>query len=323
MIAAIVPFLALLAGRPAYETLPLLARLLDWLGQLAPGNPLLAAAILFALTALTTGALRLALLWVSQTFAFGMGHELAVEIQRRLLHQSYLFHLNHHSSELLSSLDKVDHLIFNLVLQVIQAISATLIALFVITVLMSLDPLSATLAAVLIGGLYSLALLAARRRISAHAKVIGSAYQERLKSVQESLGSIRDLILDRSQEIQVERFRIIDERFMRAQAGTAILIAAPRVLVEAMGLILIALLAVGIAGRPGGFVAALPIIGALALGAQRLLPLFSQLYAGWANLAASRPIIGEVAGLVSLPIMDDVDRPIVPLPFTDPSDWTR
>ena len=102
------------------------------LGRLAPSNPLLAAAILFALTALTTGALRLALLWASQTFAFGMGHELAIEIQRRLLHQPYLFHLNHHSSEFLSFLDKIDHLIFNLVLQAIQAISATLIALFVI-----------------------------------------------------------------------------------------------------------------------------------------------------------------------------------------------
>jgi amino acid transporter len=61
MVAAIVPFLALLAGRPAYRTLPLLSRGLDELQRISPGNPLLAAAALFALAALTAAALRLVL----------------------------------------------------------------------------------------------------------------------------------------------------------------------------------------------------------------------------------------------------------------------
>ena len=318
MVAAIVPFLALLSGRTATpNTLPLLSNLLDQLERLAPANPLLAAAALFALAALATGAMRLALSWMSQQFAFGFGHELSVEIHRRLLHQPYLFHLQHHSSALLSALDKVDFIIFNLVLQIIQAISAALICLFVIAVLVWLDPISAALAAVLIGGLYGLTLLATRRRLQAHASLISAAYEARLKSVQESLGGIRDVILDRSQAVQVEHFRNIDDRFMRARAETAFLVASPRFVVEALGLILIALIAVTIAGRPGGFVAALPILGALALGAQRLLPLMSQLYVGWANLAVSRPIIAEMAGLASLPADDDGDRQVAPLPFTD------
>lgn len=315
MVAAIVPFLALLAGRPKYETLPLLSRLLGELQRLAPSNPLLAAATLFALAALTTAAMRLLLSWTSQQFAFGMGHEISVEIQRRLLHQPYLFHLRHHSSELLSALDKVDHLIFNLVLQAIQAVSATLIALFVVAVLMSLDPLSAAFAALLVGGSYGLALIATRRRLTAHAKVLGPAYQQRLKSVQESLGGIRDVILDRSQDTQLDQFQAIDQQFMRARAETAFLVAAPRFLVEAFGMILIALLAVAVAARPGGFLAALPILGALALGAQRLLPLMSQLYAGWANFASSRPIVGEVAALASLPITSGPDEPRALLSF--------
>ena len=83
-----------------------------------------------------------------------------------------------------------------------------------------------------------------------------------------------------------------------------------------LGLILIALRG-AIAGRPGGFIAALPVLGALALGAQRLLPLMSQLYVGWANLAVSRPIITEMARLASLPVNDDGERQAAPLPFTD------
>ncbi len=317
MIASIVPFVALLAAQPdGPENFSLLSNSLDRVERLSPGNPLLGAASLFALATLVTAALRLLLSLMSQRFAFGFGHDLSVEIQRRLLHQSYLFHLRHHSSELLASLGKVDHLVYDLVLQGLQAVSAALIALFVLAVLFSLDPLSASLAALLVGGLYALALLAARKRLAAHAKTIGSAYEQRLKAVQESLGGIRDVIIDRSQPLQLERFRAIDERFMRARAETLFLASAPRFLVESLGLIMIALLAVMIAGRSGGLTAALPVLGALALGAQRLLPLMSQLFAGWANLTTSRPIVSELAALVTLPVPSE-QVPVAPVAFAE------
>ena len=315
-VVAIVPFLALLAGTENGSGLPLVSLLLKDLGTWAPANPLLAAALLFALAVVATTVLRLALSWISQRFAFGLGHDLDVAIQRRLLHQPYLFHLQRHSSELLAMLDKVDFLVFSTALQGIQAASAALIGVLVVAVLLWIDPLSAALAALLVGGLYGLALVTARRRLSVHAQEIGEAFGARVKAAQDSIGGIRDIILDRSQERSLEHFRKIDARFMTARADAAFLVAAPRFLVEALGLILIALLAVTIAGRPGGIVAALPILGALALGAQRLLPMMSQLYTGWANLAASRPVIHELAELASLPI-DDVEDTVDALPLTE------
>jgi len=314
MVAAIVPFLALLAGgSETGRRLPLLPDLLNLLQAWVPGNPILAASVLFALAVLTTMLCRLALTSVSQHFAFGSGHELAVEIQRRLLHQPYLFHVRSHSSEMLTSLDKIDFLIFSTALQGIQALSAMLICLFVITALLWIDPLTACLAALFVSGLYGLVLVASRRRLALHADVIRAAFESRFKAAQDSLGAIRDIILDRSQDLRVEQFREIDSRFMRARADAQILVAAPRFLVEGLGLVLIAMLAVGIARRPGGLVAALPVLGALALGAQRLLPLTSQIYSGWANLTASRPIIHELARLLDLPIDEAAEADIAPL----------
>ena len=317
MVAAIVPFLALLAGgiettRHVSSITPFLKLLGGW----APANAILAATTLFALAVLATMLCRLALTWVSEHFAFGSGHELAVEIQRRLLHQPYLFHVRRHSSELLTALDKIDFLIFSTALQGIQAASALLICMFVVAVLLWIDPLTACLAAIFIGGFYGLALIVARRKLGLHADVIRVAYEARFKAAQDSLGAIRDIILDRSQHLRVEQFREIDARFMRARAEAQVLVAAPRFLIEGVGLVLIALLAAAIAGRPGGFVAALPILGALGLGAQRLLPLTSQVYSGWANLTASRPIIRELAELLDLPVDEAAEAEVAPLPFT-------
>jgi hypothetical protein len=83
MVAAIVPFLTLLAGShmPA-GGIPQLTGMLDQLGRFLPANPLIAAALPFAIAVLATAALRLALSWISQQFSFGLGQELDVEIQK-------------------------------------------------------------------------------------------------------------------------------------------------------------------------------------------------------------------------------------------------
>lgn len=301
-VAAIVPFIALLSGQPVERPL---GSILEFFSQTGIGRPLLVAALLFALVVTLTAALRLALSWTSRHFAFALGHEVSVEIQRRLLGQPYAYHLRRHSSEHLAALDKVDLLVFDLVIQGVQAISAVLIGLFIFALLIAIDPVNTAVAILVIGGFYALALASTRSPLQQHGATINSAFELRAKFVQESMGGIRDLILDHSQDAALDRFRAIDAAFARARAKTAFLAAAPRFLIEAAGLMVIAMLAIMIAGRSGGITAALPYLGALALGALRLLPLMGQLYGAWANLAVIGPILTDVAAALRLPLEDE------------------
>lgn len=316
VIAAIVPFVAVLTGQPDLgPSIPLLTGTLQWLRQLLPISPLVAATVLFGCTTAATAMLRLALGWTSQHFAFGVGHDLAVEVQKRLLHQPYSFHLRGHSSETLATLDKIDHLVFNLLLQLVQSAGAALIGIFVVGLLLAVDPLAASLGLLLVGSLFAVAILASRRGFARHAPVLGASQEQRLRAVQESFGAIRDVILDQSQQAQLARFSAIDRRFTHARVQTAFLTAAPRIIVEAVGLLLVALAAIVVAGRSGNIQAALPILGALALGAYRLLPLMNQTYSAWAHITASGAILADIADLLSLPLPDD-DRHSAPLAFS-------
>ncbi len=314
-VAAIVPFIALLSRQPAQ---PSLEPFMGFLGRPGSGNPLLVAAVLFAIVVSLTAALRLVQSWTGRHFAFALGHEVAVEIQRRLLGQPYSYHLRRHSSEHLAALDKVDLLVFDLVIQGIQAISALLIGAFILALLIAIDPLNAVIAVLLVGGFYAIALATTRKRLWQHGAIINSSYEQRAKFVQESIGGVRDLILDHAQEAAIDRFRAIDAEFARARTRTAFLASAPRFLIEAAGLMVIALVAIMIAGRTGDISAALPFLGALALGALRLLPLMSQLYGAWANLAVAGPILIDVAIALRLPLLDDPTDP-EPSNFIEPS----
>lgn len=306
MVAAIVPFIALLSGQPVE---PPLGALLAGLGRTGIGDALLIAALLFATGVSITAALRLTLAWLSRHFAFAFGHEIAVEMQRRLLSQPYAFHMRCHSSEHLAVLDKVDLLVFDLVIQGVQAISAVLIGAFILALLIAIEPFNAIAAGLLIGGFYAVALLVTRKQLGHHGAIINAAYEQRAKFVQESVGGIRDLILDHSQEAALDRFRTIDAAFARARTRTAFLATAPRYLIEAAGLMVIAVLAILISERSGGITAALPFLAALALGALRLLPLASQLYGAWANLAVVAPILADVARVLRLPLHHDSKVP--------------
>lgn len=305
-VAAVVPFIALLSGQPLERPL---STFLEIFARMGIGHPLLMAAALFAFVVTLTAGFRLVLSWISRHFAFAFGHEVSVEIQRRLLGQPYAYHLRRHSSEHLAALDKVDVLVFDLVIQGVQAINAILIGAFVLALLVAIDPLNAILAVLVIGGFYATALALTRKQLRHHGAVINSAYQQRAKFVQESVGGIRDLILDHSQGAAVDRFRAIDAAFAYARTKTAFLAAAPRFLIEAAGLMVIAILAIMIAGRSGGIAAALPFLGALALGALRLLPLMSQLYGAWASLAIVGPVLADVATVLRLPLDDELRIP--------------
>ena len=309
-VAAIVPFLALLSGQP----IKLAAGTgIQSIFRAMAGQSLESAAILFVVLAILTAALRLGLFWTSKHFAFSLGHEVSVEIQRRLLGQPYAFHLRHHSSQQLAALDKVDLLVFDVVIQATQGLSAILLGLFIIALLLAIDPVSTSLAMLVVGAFYGIAMISTRRRLGNHSKTINSAYQQRIKFIQESVGGIRDLILDQSLEPALDRFRSIDSAFAKARSRTAFLAAAPRILIEAIGLVLVAMLALIIAGRPGGFTSAVPFLGALALGALRLLPSLGQLYGSWASLAVVGPVLADVAALLRLPLGNEGRAD--PIPF--------
>src|SRR5690606_30818186 len=87
-------------------------------------------------------------------------------------------------------------------------------------------------------------------------------------------------------------------------------------IVEGLGTVLIAVMAVVVTGRAGGIAEAIPVLGALALGAQRLLPMVQQVYTGWANAMGNRQSLQDIVDLLRRP------RPLAPavrspLPFGD------
>jgi ATP-binding cassette subfamily B protein len=74
---------------------------------------------------------------------------------------------------------------------------------------------------------------------------------------------------------------------------------------EAAGMLLIVGIALMLSTRSGGISSAIPTLGVMALGAQRLLPLLQQVYYGWVQVGGYGDVLIDVTQLLSLPCEDE------------------
>ena len=308
LVASSIWFLAALAGG---DNLP--ASLARWLPEVGAGRAIESAALLFAGSAVVANALRLLQLRLSESLVASVAHELTVELQRRVFAQPYDYHVRHHSSEVLASLETGRLLATSIIHQWLQALAALATGLALLFLLFRIDPLPALVALALLALFYLAVAKVAGQRLARNSMILGRAYGERIGKVQESLGAIRDLKIDHSERAQLEDFRRADARFAQATTSTAFIAGAPRFVIEAGAILLVAVLAVWMTA--GGANSALPLIGGMAVGGIRLLPLLQTAYRSWVSMAANRAIYGQVEALLALPLPQELHEPMQPLAF--------
>jgi ATP-binding cassette subfamily B protein len=308
-IAAVFPFLALLtrdagAGRATQLPLPSI------------DSPVVAASILIA-AALAAAAVRLGLLWVMQRMVAGFSHDLSRAMFGRMLRQPYADYVRRNSSEVIASMEKASDIATVVLQPVMNGAVATVMALSIAGFLFLLSPGAAAGAAVSLGLVYAVIARLTRRRLRSNAAVIGGSATRRVKMVQEALGGLRDIILDRSHGVHEEAFAAVDARLRHALTINAMIGQGPRFAIEAAGMVAIALVALWMSGEPGGIVRAIPLLGALAVGAQRLLPLVQQAYLGWSATLGNRQALADIAALLNAPALPDLPAGAGKLPFRD------
>jgi ATP-binding cassette subfamily B protein len=309
-IGAALPFLALIADPHGALVPKRLLALLEAVG----GSPVVGAALLLIVAALGSALVRLALTWGSQRFVMAAGHDMAAAVFGRMLRQPYAEQVRRNSSHTLAAIEKVQSAVFGLLQPAMQGLIGAFIALCVFAVLLRIDARAAGMAAVSVALAYVGVSLLVRPRLRRNSEKLAGTMVERTRTVQEGLGGIRDIILDRSEPLFEAKFRELDSGYRRAQAATQFVAGAPRFVVEAAGLVAIALVTLAMSVEPGGVVKAIPVLGALALGAQRLLPLLQQAYYGWSLASGNFQAFRDVLELMQAPVPDP-RPPAEPLAF--------
>jgi len=288
-IGAVLPFLGVLTVPEHVFHNSAAQPFIKILGLTSADQMLLPLTIIFGLAVLLAGSMRLLLLWASTRLAFAAGADLSMDIYRRTLYQPYAVHISRNSSDVINGIQgKANGVIFTIIVPMLTLVSSMFMLVSILIALLSVDPIIAMAAFCGFGLIYALIIRFTRSRLLHNSRVAARESTQVIRSLQEGLGGIRDVLIDGSQATYCEIYRNADHPLRRAQGSSAYISASPRYLMEALGMMLIAALAYALAQQANGLAKAIPVLGALTLGAQRLLPVLQQAYGAWATVQSGQ-----------------------------------
>jgi len=308
-IGAVVPFLGVLSSPELIFTNKYAKSFIEFLNIKNSSELIIPLTLIFVIAIIISAILRIILLWAQTRLTFAIGSDLSFKVYRNTLYQPYAVHLSRNSSEVISGILSKTTGVINLTLMPATTILSSFFMLLIILVaIFSINSYIALYAISGISVIYAIIIKISKRRLSLYSEIINQESNKVIKALQEGLGGIRDVLIDGTQEIYTEIYRKADLPARRSQANINIIGGTPRYLVEAIGMLLIALIAYNFTRNSSNFSFVVPVLGSLALGAQRMMPILQQLYVSWTTLVGGKSSLIDALDLLDQPLPNYLEK---------------
>lgn len=308
-IGAVIPFLGVLMQPELIFNHEFLRPMINLMGIKNSSELSYLITITFISAAVLAALMRILLLWVSTRLSFKIGRDIGFSIYRKTLYQPYKVHLETNSSELMSGVTtKANSIIFDLTVPVLALLSSGAMGLAIISFLVMLNPTLALVSMFGFGLAYITIRVLTKRKIAQNSQTIALESTNVIKALQEGLGGIRDVLINGSQEIYCGIYGQSDKALRESQGSSLFITLAPRYGIEGLGMIVIASVAYFFTRDAEEIGLIVPALGALALGAQRLLPIMQQGYAGVTQISNGKASLIDVLAFLDAPLPKHLEQ---------------
>ena len=302
-LGAVIPFITVLVNPDRVMQYEVVASLARSIGVVQPEDLIVPLALVFVTGAVFSALVRLVVVWATTHLAIVLGADLTVEAYERTLYQPYATHVKRNTSEVTSGvIYKVEAVVSGMFFPLQVAVGSVFTFVSVTIALFVIAPRVAAIAVGFFLGAYAIITRVFRGRLERNSQRIAQEQTRVLKAIQEGIGGIRDVLIDGTQAVFVDQFRRSDREVRRAQGSNSVITQSPRLIMEGLAMTLIVVLAVALNSRSGGIADQLPVLGALVLGAQRLLPIFQQCYTAVTTVLGNRAVLTQALEMLDQPM---------------------
>jgi len=286
-IGLVVPFLAVVGNPQAVFQYELISALASFFFIKSSEAIIIVIGILFILAAFLSAFLRIGVNYAGLKVVAGIGFDISSKVYENLLAMPYEDHIEYNPSDLVSKVTiRVDRSVAS-INSAVQFINSAVLSIFIITALFCISAKSTIFIALVFTTSYVLYAYIFKSFLLVSGSKVSQNYKNVLVSLNEGFSSIRDVILDGSQELYIKKFNrsYLDQKIIENKI--IVISTIPRYLFEALGiLVLTGICIVYTIYQSNGSISAplgLAILGSFALGAQKLLPCLQRIYASWAD----------------------------------------
>lgn len=315
-IGAVIPFLMALINPDEIQSLQIVHYIQSVTGPDRSLDLQTWLPMLFAAAAMIAMILRLILLSFSSKYIYRSGSDISTELFKRTIYQDYESHVAKNKSEIINTITVEMAVVVEYALAPLMTLLSSFIILTGFIIIMSLYSIQYTLILIFsLSIIYMAIIRAARRRLLSNSSIIRRESERLVNLTSEAISGIRDLIINNQEQAYVDSYSNIDKKLRNTQGKNQFINQAPRFIVEGIALVAVAVFGFILSNDQTAIISALPVLGALALAAQRALPLLQQSYAAWASLRGSAEQLEHVRELLEQPMPKSLNKTILKIPF--------
>ena len=200
------------------------------------------------------------------------------KLYRGTVYQDYPFHLKTNSSNLICSQTQQLEYSVGVIGNFLNTIFTILSILGILLSLSFISFKVVIYSLFIITIFYILSTVSTKKLVDSYGKYVFDKRIKIVKIVQESLGFIRQIIIDDSYEFFVNEYNKNNIQFTRKQAILTIIQLFPRYLLEIIILLMVGIILIFLNFKQYDLTSYISVFGAFLLGIQKLLPLFQKTF---------------------------------------------
>jgi ABC-type multidrug transport system fused ATPase/permease subunit len=218
-------------------------------------------------------------------------YSISIRLFEKYLRQPYMFFLEHNSALLIRNLENVNSFVSDVLINLLNLVSCSIISLCIIVLLIILNPILAVSVTIILVFMYAVIFGALRNFLNRR----GADQQRyaflRFKYITESFGGIKDIKILKKERVFLELLRPPLLKFVKNEAVKMAVNELPRFLIETTaigGMVLVILIMIISGARIEQL---LPILTIYAFGAYRLLPLLQRIFRASTSIKYRFPVV--------------------------------
>tara|TARA_B100000989_G_scaffold298905_1_gene290924 strand:+ start:20329 stop:22074 length:1746 start_codon:yes stop_codon:yes gene_type:complete len=236
-------------------------------------------AVSFGVLALLSGLIRIFVNYISLKINYLTCYDLFINIYSNILFQSYEYHVSHNTSEIISIITQKVYAIVTILTNVVNMLIYLITLSFILLILFYIDVKTTVFAMGFFLFFYFFIAIAFKRKVIKNSDILKEDQRLSVKAVQEGLGAIRDVIVDKTHQFYLNIYKISISKVLNATAQSLFIAQAPRFLLESLGLVFLSIIIVFTTNNDEvKFLTLLPILATLAVAAQKILPMINSIY---------------------------------------------
>ena len=252
----------------------------------------------FIVILICNSILRLFTIFLINYISALIGNEIGTLAYSNCLNQEYKYHYKTNSSNIISTIITKTNSTVDTIKSYLNIFTSLIILFSILITLLNINKEITSLTISAIAIFYFCIYFFIKKRLKRISKYRSDLIQVQTQILQEGLGFIKDIILNKCQIFFIDLFKYKDKNLRLIDAKSDFLASSPKYLLELIAILFLLSFSAIFTRNTQNNSLLIPLIGSIAFGMQRLLPITQQIYASYVIISTNRSSVKSTLNLI-------------------------